>query len=725
MSSKVIKVAVVGNPNTGKSTLINALAGTNLHVGNWAGVTIEKKEAFLKYKGYEIHLIDLPGVYSLGNNTAEEKITIEFLIRERPDVVIDVVDATNLERNLYLTIQLLELELPLVIALNMWDEAKAKGIEIDYKKLEELLCVKAVPVSAVKGEGVQELLEAVVEVYESRGKEREEKCVLHFEDYLEEEIKYLLEKIEKIQPVLLDLYPKRFLVISLIEGNTFFIDIPISDELNREILKVRERLEKMYHKDIVSLIVEERYSIIISITEQVVKKHKVKKADITYILDRLFLHKVFGLPVFFFLMWLLFEFTFELSSPYIDWMDSVISSFIAPLVAHWLYEAGASPWLRSFIVEGVIGGVGFVVVFVPVLFFLYLFMAFLEGSGYMSRAAFLMDRFMSVLGLSGKSFIPMIIGFGCNVPAVYATRTLEDRKEKILTVLMIPFMSCGARLTVYAFFVTIFFREHKTIVIMFLYLLGIAVAVVVAFVMHKLFFKTTSHHFILELPPYRLPTLRFILRNAWIRTKAFLYEAGTFIFATSVIIWFLLHIPIGVKKPENSVFGMISKTVAPVFEPLGFGNWQAAGSLLSGFVAKEVVLATMGNIYSGQVVREGDLEEIDLKEKLIEIGKGFIQANIEAGKRLITFFGILSDGEETLPVGENRSLVETVRNAFTPLTAFSFMVFLLLYTPCVATVFAIRQELNSWKWAGLSIVISFTTAWITTFVIYNIGKALL
>ncbi|WP_457636224.1 ferrous iron transport protein B [Persephonella sp.] len=719
MSSKVIKVAVAGNPNTGKTTLINAVAGTNLHVGNWPGVTIEKKEAKFRYKDYEIHLIDLPGTYSLSNNSEEEKIAVDFLIKEKPDVVIDVVDSTNLERNLYLTVQLLELELPVVIALNMWDEAVAKGIEIDYKKLEKLLCVRAVPTSAVKGEGINQLLDAVIEIFNRKEKPV---CVLHFEDPLEEEIKKILKQIEEIQPVLLDLYPKRYLVLSLIEGNESFIDIPVNEKLQQIIQQFRQNIKKLYHRDPVTLIVEERYSIIISIYEQVVKKHPVKSVDITFLLDKLFLHKVLGLPIFFVLMWLLFEFTFELSSPYVDWLDSVLSSFVAPVVSQFLSSMGASEWFRSFVSEGIIGGVGFVLVFVPVLFFLYVFMAFLEGSGYMARAAFLMDRFMSFLGLSGKSFIPMIIGFGCNVPAVYATRTLENPKEKILTVLMIPFMSCGARLTVYAFFVTIFFTQHKTAVIMFLYLLGIAVAVVVAFILQKFFFKTKSYPFVLELPPYRLPTFRFVMKNAWIKTRAFLYEAGTFILATSIVIWFLLHFPIGVKKTEDSVFGHISKVIAPVFEPLGFGNWQAAGALMSGFVAKEVVIATMGNIYVGEVIEEE--EKIDIKEGLVEVGKGFVDANIQAGEKLLSIFGLVKTAEEEEEKPDT-SLMEAVRNAFTPLTAFSFLVFLLLYTPCMATVFAIKQELNSWKWTGVSIGLSFSSAWIVAFLVYNIGKIFL
>ncbi|WP_457644438.1 ferrous iron transport protein B [Persephonella sp.] len=716
MADKVIKVAVAGNPNTGKTTLINALAGTNLHVGNWPGVTVEKKEAIIEYKGYKIHLVDLPGTYSLSNDVAEEKIAIDFLVKEKPDLVIDVVDATNLERNLYLTIQLLEIDLPLVIALNMWDEAQEKGIHIDTKKLERLLCCRVIPTTAIKGEGVSEILDAVIQIYQNKEKFH---CSLHLEDQLEDELRKLKECIKNIQPLLFDVYPERFLLLSLVEGNTFFIDLAVDSRILKQAKTIREKLEKLYHRDISTLLVEERYSIIISIYEQCVKKTTKEKFDLTLFLDKIFLHKVLGFPIFFFFMWLLFKFTFELSAPYVDWLDSSLSDVVAPIVYHFLTDIGTSPWLRSLITEGIIGGVGFVLVFVPVLFFLYIFMAILEGSGYMARAAFLMDRVMAVFGLSGKSFIPMLIGFGCNVPAVYATRTLENPKEKILTTLMIPFMSCGARLTVYAFFVTIFFTEYQTAVILFLYILGIVVAAVVAVLLQKLVFKAEAIPFILELPPYRFPTFRFIIRNAWIKTKAFLYEAGTFILATSIVIWFLLHLPIGVKKPEDSLFGKISHTIAPVFYPLGFGNWEAAGSLISGFVAKEVVLSTMGNIYSGEIVEEKP-EEVKLSEGLLKIGKGFVDANLEMGKNFLSIFGLYKvefEEEE-----EDSSLIKAVRDAFTPLTAISFLVFLLLYTPCMATVFAIKQELNSWKWTGVSILISFTSAWIMAFIVFNVGK---
>jgi ferrous iron transport protein B len=716
LKNKRIKVALAGNPNTGKTTLINAIAGTNLKVGNWPGVTVEKKEAVIKYKDYTIELIDLPGIYSLGNQTAEEKVSIDFLLKEKPDLIIDVVDSTNLERNLYLTIQLLELEIPLIVALNMWDEAKEKGIEIDYKNMERLLCSKVVPTSAVHKTGVKELLEGIIQTYENK---KFIQCT-HFESEIEQYLIELKKTIEKVQPILLDLVPKRFLIISLIEGNFDYEDIEINGKILEKAEEIRKKLEKIYKKDISTLLIEERYSIVISIYEQCVKKDTLKEIDTTLILDKIFLNKVVGLPIFLFLAWLMFEFTFELSAPYVDWLDSSLSNVIAVWAVQGLTSLNAPEWLQSLVAEGVIGGVGFVLVFVPVLFFLYIFMGILEGSGYMARAAFLMDRFMSFVGLSGKSFIPLIIGFGCNVPAVYATRTIENPKEKILTALMIPFMSCGARLTVYAFFVTAFFTHHKALVILSLYLLGILVAISVAFLLQRTYFKTESQNFILELPPYRLPTFRYILISAWAKTKAFIIDAGTFIFATAVIVWFLLNIPFGVQNKENSLFGHISKAIAPVFQPLGFGYWEASGALITGFVAKEVVLSTMGNIYAGETLKEEKQKHVSLGEGLKEIGTGFINANLEVGKIVLSGFGLIKsevEEEET-----DSTLLNAVRQQFTPLSAYAFLVFLLLYTPCMATIFAIKQELNSWKWMGISVAIGLTVAWILSFLVYHIGK---
>ena len=719
---KKIKVAVVGNPNTGKTTFINGIAGTNLHIGNWAGVTVEKKEAFINYKDYEIYLIDLPGVYSLSNNVAEEKITVDYLINEKPDVVINIVDITNLERNLYLTLQLIEMELPIVLALNMCDEAKKEGIEVDFKKLSKLLCAPAIPISAKTKKGIFKVLDKAIEIYE-RGFPKS--CEIRYKDELEFEIRKIEKIIQNYQPELLKRFPKRFLTFSLLEGNYFFIEDDIKKEILVEVEKSRERLEVLFEKDISSIIIEARYSIVISIYETVIKKKKNKDdfINLTLKLDNIFLNKYLGFPIFLLILLILFNATFQISTPYVDWLDSMINDFIIPLANYLLTNIGVSNWFKSLILDGIITGVGFVLVFIPVLFFLYLFMAFLEESGYMARVAFLMDRIMAVFGLNGKSFIPLILGFGCNVPAVYSTRTLENYRIKILTVLLIPFMSCGARLTVFVFFATIFFDRYKALVILFLYLLGVFVAGVVAFILQKFVIKEEASHFILELPPYRVPSLKYTVKYSWMKTKAFIRDAGSFILATSIIIWFLLHIPFGVKKLEDSLFGKVSSTVAPIFEPLGFGNWQATGSLISGFVAKEVVIATMGNIYAGEI-EENNPEKPTLKRFNEVVIKGFIDANIEVLKNIPNLvnpniFGDLETEEK------DSKLMESIRKSFTPLSALSFLVFLLLYTPCMATVAAIKQELNSYKWTLVSLITSFTTAWIVSFIVYNLGKILI
>jgi ferrous iron transport protein B len=714
-----IKIALIGNPNTGKTTFINAVASTNLHVGNWPGVTIEKKEAIFKYKDYIIELVDLPGIYSLSNNVAEEKITIEYLLEEKPDLIINILDATNLDRNLYLTLQLLDLEIPMIIAVNMCDEAEAKGLKIDYLKLAELLGVPVIPISAKKGQGVFELLDRAIKLAQKKFKPIPRK--FKYRKEIEEALEKIRELVLIYQPDLLKKYPKRFLLMNLLEGHYFFIKDEIKPELKAEIDKIRKKLEKLFNRDISEILVEERYSIILGIYNKVVSKKKKDTLDITFKLDRIFLNTVWGFPIFFLILWLLFNLTFELSTPYVDWLDNLLSSVIVPITLSILENLGVSDWFKSFIIEGVIGGVGFVVVFIPVLFFLYFFMALLEESGYMSRVAFLMDRIMSFFGLNGKAFIPLILGFGCNVPAVYATRTLEDRRSKILTVLLIPFMSCGARLTVFAFFTTIFFKEHKGVVLLFLYILGVFVAGIVALILSKFVFKSSYIEFILELPPYRLPNFRYVFKYAWLKTKTFIYEAGTFILATSIVIWFLLHFPFNAKKLEDSLFASISKAIAPVFEPLGFGDWKPAGALISGFVAKEVVLTTMGNIYSGELKNE-NLKEVNLEKAGEIILLDFFKATFDAGKNLIHLLPLNLFEEISVEEENDKSLIKAVKKSFTPLSALSFMVFLLLYTPCMATLIAIKHELGGWRWALFSLSISFISAWITSFIVYRLGS---
>jgi len=714
---KRVKIALVGNPNTGKTTFINAVASTNLHVGNWSGVTVEKKEAHFRYKDYQIDLIDLPGIYSLSNNTAEEKITIEYLLEEKPDLIINVLDATNLKRNLYLTLQILDLEIPMIIAVNMCDEAEAKGLKIDYLKLSEILGVPVIPISAKKKKGVFDVLDRALKLINRKYKPKQKK--IRFREEIEEALNKIEEAISKYQPSLLQKYPKRFLTINLLEGHYFFIKEEIKPELKKEIENIRKSLENTFNKDISEILVRERHFVIEEIYNKVVKRGEGNIFDTTFKLDKIFLNKFWGFPIFFVLLWLLFNLTFELSTPYVNWLDSILSEVVVPLTLNILNYFGVSDWFKSFIVEGVIGGVGFVIVFIPVLFFLYLFMAMLEESGYMARVAYLMDRIMSIFGLNGKAFIPLILGFGCNVPAVYATRTLENRKSKILTALLIPFMSCGARLAVFAFFTTIFFKEHKGLVLLFLYILGVVVAGIVALVLSRLVFKSDQSYFILEIPPYRLPNFRYVIKYAWLKTKTFIYEAGTFILATSIVIWFLLHFPFGVKKLEDSLFANISKTIAPIFEPLGFGDWKPAGALISGFVAKEVVLTTMGNIYSSEI-DESEVEDIDISKAVDIVFIGFLRQSFEAVKNLSHLLPFNLLDEISVEENKNKSLIKAVKSSFTPLSALSFMVFLLLYTPCMATLIAIKHELGGWNWAFTSLLISFSSAWITSFIVYRV-----
>lgn len=715
----LIRVAVVGNPNVGKSALINAIAGTNIKVGNWTGVTVEKIEAFINYKGYKIEFVDLPGIYSLANQTAEEKITIDYIFNEKPDIILNVIDSGNIKRNLYLTVQLLELEIPMVISLNMWDELQKRNISIDVKKLSQLLCSPVIPTSALKNIGINQILDAIVEMFKDKQTNKFSKCE-YFEMEIEEYFLKIADLVQRYQPYLLDRYPKRYLISSLLDAS---LNEPLNDDLQKSLNELRSAIEKLYGRDVKALIIEERYGIVINILKQAVSQisSQEEKVQFSLMLDNIFLHKYLGIPLFFFMMWLAFEITFTFSTPFVDMLDSTLSNF-SLIVKSSLEDLKLPEWFISLVIEGIIGGVGFVIVFVPVLFILYIVIAFLEGSGYVARAAFLMDRFMSIFGLSGKSFIPLLLGFGCNVPAVYSSRVIDSPKEKILTVLMIPFMSCGARLTVFAFFTSIFFTEHKGLIIFSLYMIGIITAIIVAVILNRFYFKLESSYFVLELPPYRMPTFRYIISMSWIRVRSFLIEAGTFIFATSVVIWFLTNIPFGVKK-EDSILGEVAKNVAIVFEPLGFGNWQATTSLFAGFVAKEVVLSTMGNVYIAESIQdEEDKKTITLQEFFKDTLTGFFNSFISLAKDIGEKFGLLTQTQEE--ESKEESLMKAIKSQFTPASAYSFLVFLLLYTPCLATVFAIKQELGGVKWMIMSILINFTVAYVVSFTVFNILKNL-
>jgi ferrous iron transport protein B len=717
VEKKVITIAVAGNPNCGKSTLINAIAGSRLHVGNWAGVTVEKKEASFDYHGVKIRLVDLPGTYSLSPYTQEEIIARDYLVHERPDLIVNVVDSTNLERNLYLTVQILELGIPVVLALNIFDEAEAKGFTIDIPGIEKMLGVVAVPTSAVKKTGLDELMRAVVET--AGNGERLAPRELNYGQDIESAVACVAESLNAGQAPLLEKYPRRWLLLKLLEQDSHLLgEVGEIDQSAVDIALYH--LKSAHGDDIESIMAEARYALASGLTQEVLRRPQLKKTELTEKIDRIVLDRFFGIPIFLAAMWLVFKLTFDLSKPFGDWIGDMASGPFK----HWtqivVAAIGAPDWTVSLATEGVISGVGFVLAFVPVIFMMMFFITFLEGSGYMARAAFVMDRAMHSIGLHGKSFIPMLLGFGCNVPGIYATRTLENPRDKALTALLIPLMSCGARLPVYVVFVSVFFPGSSGTVIWSLYVLGIALAIVMGTIFKKTIFRGDAPVFIMELPPYRMPSFHSLCLHTWEKGKHFLVKAGTYIFAVSIIVWFLLNLPWGVQNKRDSYLGQAGQVMAPVLAPLGFGNWQAASSLLTGVIAKEIVVGTMGEIYAPKKEEQKQIPPFmdDLKEVGVSLGK----ACKESIGNVTSTFGIssLSTDEK-----EDRSSLKTmIHHEFNPLKAYAFMVFVLLYMPCVVVAFAMRQEFGSWKWFGVTFAYQMALAWGMAFLVYQVGTLL-
>ena len=717
VEKRAITIAVAGNPNAGKSTLINAIAGTRLHVGNWPGVTVEKKEASFEFQGRKIRLVDLPGTYSLSPYTQEEIIARDYLVGEKPDLILNVVDATNLERNLYLTVQLMELGLPVVMALNIFDEAEAKGYRIDVPAMERMLGVAVVPTAATKNRGLDELLQRSLAVADQPAANRPRQ--LKYDDDVECAAEVFEKIITQSHPALAGRYPLRWLTYKLMEG-----DVHVRDEVNltdaRQFEEALHHLRRAHGEDIESLMADARYGLASGLTREVLVKPEFRKTEITEKIDRVVLNRFFGIPIFLAAMWLVFKLTFDLSAPFGDWIDAMANGPFKRWAAAILGGIGAPEWTVSLVNDGIIAGVGFVLVFVPVIFAMMFFITFLEGSGYMARAAFVMDRAMHSIGLHGKSFIPMLLGFGCNVPGIYATRTLENPRDKALTALLLPLMSCGARLPVYVLFVGIFFAGNSGTVIWSLYVLGIALAIVMGTIFKKTLFRGEAPMFIMELPPYRMPSFKSLCLHTWEKGKHFLIKAGTYILAVSIIVWFLLNLPWGVESKRDSYLGKTGAAIAPIFEPLGFGTWQAASSLITGVVAKEIVVGTMGEIYAPK--KEEKKATPPLAEDLKEIVTSFGTAVKESAGNVAGTFGIASMSFEEEE--DNSSLKAEVRQQFTPLTAYAFMVFVLLYMPCVVVAIAMRQEFGSWKWFGVAFLYQSLLAWSVALIIYQGGRLL-
>ncbi|MCM3734548.1 ferrous iron transport protein B [Bacillus cytotoxicus] len=658
------KVALLGNPNTGKTSLFNALTGSYEYVGNWSGVTVEKKVGKLKDK--KGTLIDLPGVYDLNPVSRDEGVVTQFLLTEEFHHMLNIVDSSQLERNMHLTLQLLEFGKPLSIGLNMIDVAKQRGIVIDVKKLSEMLGVTVIPVVARSGKGCGELLASLHE----SDKAEQKPFILSYGKAVEAGIQRVMDKLQRGN----DVYA-RWLALQFLGNNEVvekeLVKLPIYNEL----VAIRSALEAELDVTLDQHIYGVRAAYIEKLKTNVIRLEKEGSIPFSERIDKLITHKILGLPIFLGIMFLIFQVTFSwIGKPLSDQFDAFVGGPFTDWVTTGLTNIGASEFIRALVTDGIIAGVGAILVFVPQIFALFFFISLLEDSGYMARIAVVMDRVMEFFGLNGKAFIPMIIGFGCNVPGVMAARTIEQEKERLLTILVTPFMSCSARLPVYALFAGVFFPHSQALVVFSLYLIGIILALVVTKVMSVTILKEEKSIFVIELPPYRVPQAKALWRSTWEKGKGFVRKAGTFIFGGSVVIWLLNYAgPSGFGVDMGDSFlALIGGVFAPIFAPLGFGTWQAAASLITGFLAKEVVVSTMAIIYS---VKEDVLGNV-------------------------------------------------IGTHFTTLSAYAFMFFVLLYVPCLATVAVIRRETGSLKWTVFSVVYPLVVAYVLTLVLYQVGSML-
>ena len=712
---KQINVALVGNPNCGKTSLFNLASGAHEHVGNYSGVTVDAKEGYFDFQGYHFKIVDLPGTYSLSAYSPEEIYVRKHIVEETPDVIINVVDASNLERNLYLTTELIDMNVRLVVALNMYDELEKSGSRLDNVQLSRLFGVPMVPTVCRRGEGIDNLFHTIIELYEGAdfidadGKMNAdiEKGMIDWHrkfvkdhDYgmqadrsedgprisrhihinhgteIEQGIAAIQVELKRNQ-ALRDRYSTRFLAIKALEHDRDVEAIIMSLPNSGEVLSVRDREEarisSILNEDCEASITNAKYGFISgALKETYREKHRQDGRQMTKLLDMLFTHRVWGYPIFFLIMFVMFECTFILGDYPMQWIEWLVAR-LSDLVSSAL---PAGP-IKDMLVDGVIGGVGAVIVFLPNILILYFCISIMEDSGYMARAAFIMDKIMHKMGLHGKSFIPLLMGFGCNVPAVMATRTIESPKTRLVTMLIVPLMSCSARLPLFILFAGAFFPKHSGLALFGMYLIGIAMSVVMARLFTRFVIRGEDTPFVMELPPYRMPTAKSIFRHTWEKGRQYLKKMGGIILVASIVIWFLGYYPRNeayatpAEQQENSYIGKIGKAIEPAIRPLGF-DWQLGVGLLSGAGAKELVVSSLSVLYNNEA-------EVD--------GEGW-----------------------------------TSRLGITPLVGFCYMLFVLLYFPCVATIAAIREESGRWRWALFTVVYTTLLAWIVTFVVYQVGS---
>ena len=712
---RTINVALVGNPNCGKTSLFNIASGAHEHVGNYSGVTVDAKEGFFDFQGYHFRIVDLPGTYSLSAYTPEELYVRKHIIEETPDVIINVADSSNLERNFYLTTQLIDMNVRMVIALNMYDELESSGNKLDYIKLSQLIGVPMIPTVCRRGEGIDQLFHVIIGIYEGgdflsqKGEIRSEiledlrdwhKTYVpdhEFGSHKEEEdarprgytrhihinhgpeLERSIEEVKKTISQNEDIrhkYSTRFLSIKLLENDkeieNFISTLPNGKEIiairNKETLRIR----KVMNEDSEQAITDAKYGFITGALKETFTDNHLEKEQTTRVIDSIVTHRIWGYPIFFLFLYIMFEGTFVLGDypmQGIEWLVDQLGNLIRNNMAE-------GP-LKDLLIDGIIGGVGGVIVFLPNILILYFFISILEDSGYMARAAFIMDKIMHRMGLHGKSFIPLIMGFGCNVPAIMATRTIEDRKSRLITMLVNPLMSCSARLPIYLVMIGAFFPNCASFMLLCIYTAGILLAVIMARIFSKFLVKGEDSPFVMELPPYRMPTSKSIMRHTWEKGAQYLKKMGGIIMIASIIIWFLGYYPQHdayesvAEQQKNSYIGQIGKAIEPVIKPLGF-DWKLGIGLISGVGAKELVVSTLGVLYTN----EGDVENVNLSNRI--------------------------------PI--------------TPLVALAYMLFVLIYFPCIATFAAIKQESGSWKWAIFTAGYTTGLAWLVAFTVFQIGS---
>jgi len=716
---KIIDVALVGNPNCGKTTLFNRVSHSKEHVGNYSGVTVGSKEALFNHRGYTFRITDLPGTYSLSDYSSEERFVREHILEKKPDVVVNVVDASNLERNLYLTSQLIDMDVTVVLALNMYDDLIARKDKVDLNLLSKLLGIRVVPTISHRGKGIFRLLNHVIRVFEN-----EDPDIRHIHINYGEEIEQSVNKLQdliRLTPSLTDNYSSRFISLKLLEGDdncTFLIsEAENFMEIKTLAREESQRVSKLFREETDTVITDARYGFVAGALKETMKKSGVDPGFTrSQKIDRILTHKYLGLPVFLGFLWLMFHATFTLGSYPMEWIQSGVE-----LLGQLIQANMADGIFRDMLVDGVIGGVGGVIVFLPNILILFFFISLMEDTGYMARTAFIMDKVMHLFGLHGKSFIPLIMGFGCNVPAMMATRTLEDRNDRLLTMLIIPFMSCSARLPVYVLVAGAIFPDNAGNVIFLLYMLGVFFSMLMSILFKKTLFKNREAPFVMELPIYRNPGIRMILRHMWIKGAHYLKKMGGVILVASLVIWVLGYFPRNVEysrdyeqlislekqneseqsasqlvllsqqmeaeRQQHTYIGRIGMAIEPVIRPLGF-DWKMGISLVTGFAAKEIVVSTMAVLYHADPGGEDGTHS--LQERLRE--------------------QVYSDG----PKKGSR--------VFTSLSGFSFLLFVLFYLPCVAVIATVGRESGSWKWAAFVLFYTTAIAWSASFLVYQLGS---